>query len=140
MRKVTLNASVYVRLQKKWQTLKKVVRYQWSEVKPARFPSMEEHPSGNKTVFIGRFPDRVMVGLLHSDAVNGDLGRNPSAFEKFGVTQVRQSLSGEEYPYRTLALTGDQDYEDLLGYHRFLMAIGSYNEHKIPMLLPIDWG
>ena len=30
-----------------------------------------------------------MVGLLHSDAFNGDLERYPYAFETFGVTQVR---------------------------------------------------
>ena len=81
-----------------------------------------------------------MVGLLHSDAFNGDLKRYPFAFEKFGVTQVRQSLNGEEYPYRIPELTGNQDYEDLLGYDRFLMAMGAYNEHKIPMLLLSDWG
>ena len=49
-------------------------------------------------------------------------------------------MNGEEYPYRTLELSGDQAYEDLLGYDRFLQAMGAYNEHKIPMLLPSDWG
>ena len=91
-------------------------------------------------MFVGRFPDRVMVGLLHSNTFNGDLQRYPFAFEKFGVTQIRQTLNGEEYPYRTLQLTGDQAYEDLLGYDRFLQAMGAYNEDKIPMLLPGDWG
>ena len=66
-----------------------------------------------------------MVGLLHSDAINGDMGRNPYAFQTFGFTQIRQSLSGEECPYRTLQLTGDQAYEDLLRYDRFLMAMGA---------------
>ena len=66
-----------------------------------------------------------MVSLLHSDALNGDLQRYPYASEKFGVTQVPQSLNGEEYPYGTLELTGNQAYEDLLGYDRFLMAMGA---------------
>ena len=48
-------------------------------------------------------------------------------------------MNGEEYPYRTLELTGDQAYEDLLGYDRFLQAMGAYNENKISMLLPSDW-
>ena len=116
MRKVILNATVYVRLQKERQLGKKVVRYPMvqSEIRTFSFEGRTtqwEHDN----VFVGRFPDRVMVGLLHSNAFNGDLGRYPYAFQKFGVTQVRQILNGEEYPYRTLELTGNQAYEDLLG-------------------------
>ena len=74
-----------------------------------------------------------MVGLLHLNAFNEDMGRNPYAFQKFGVTQVRQSLNGEEYPYRTLELTGDQAYKICWA------TIGENNENKIPMLLPSDW-
>ena len=141
MRKVTLNASFYVRLQKERQMLKKVVRYPVvrSEIRMFSFDGRTTQWEQDN-VFVGRFPDRVMVGLLLSDAFNGDLEGYPYAFQKFGVTQVRQSLNGEEYRYRTLELTGDQAYEVLLGYDRFLMALGAYNEEKIPMLLPCDWG
>ena len=141
MRKVTLNASVYVTLQKERQLGKQVVRYPVvrSEIRTFSFDGRTTQWEQDN-VFVGRFPDRVIVGLLHSNAFNGDLERYPFAFQKFGVTQVRQSLNGEEYPYRTLELTGDQAYEDLLGYDRFLQAMGAYNEHKIPMLLPSDWG
>ena len=141
IRKMTLNASVYVRLQKERQMGKKIVRYPVvrSEIRTFSFDGRttqweEDH------VFVGRFPDRAIVGLLHSNAFNGDLERNPYAFQKFRVTQVRQSLNGEEYPYRTLQLTGTEAYEDLLGYDRFVQAMGAYNENKIPMLLPSDWG
>ena len=141
MRKVTLNASVYVRLQKEKQLSKRIVRYPLvrSEICTFSFDGRTTKWEQDK-VFVGRFPDRVIVGLLHSNAFNGDLQRYPYAFQKFGVTQVRQSLNGEEYPYRTLELTGDQAYEDLLGYDWFLQAMGAYNEHKTPMLLPSDWG
>ena len=141
MRKVTLNASVYVRLQKERQMLKKIVHYPVvrSEIRTFSFDGRATQWEKDN-VFVGRFSDRVMVGLLHSNAFNGDLGRYPYAFQTFGVTQVRQSLNGEEYPYRTLQLTGTEAYEDLLGYDRFLQAMGAYNENKIPMLLPSDWG
>ena len=141
MRKVTLNASVYVRLQKERQMLKKIVRYPVVRIEIRTF-SFEGRTTQweQDNVFVGWFPDRVMVGLLHSDAFNGDLERYPYAFQKFGVTQVRQSINGEEYPYRTLELTGDKAYEDLLGCDRFLMAMGAYNEDKIPMLLTSDLG
>ena len=141
MRKVTLNASVYVRLQKERQMLKKIVRYPVvrSEIRTFSFDGRATQWEKDN-VFVGRFSDRVMVGLLHSNAFNGDLGRYPYAFQTFGVTQVRQSLNGEEYPYRTLELTGDQAFEDLLGYDRFLQAMGAYNEDKILILFPSDWG
>ena len=141
IRKVTLNASVYVRLQKERQLGKKIVRY------PVVRSDIRTFSFGGRTtqweqdnVFVGWFLDPAMVGLLHSNAFNGDMDRNPYAFQKIGVTQVRQSLNGEEYPYRALELTGDQAYEDLLGYDRFLQAMGAYNENKISMLLPSYWG
>ena len=141
MRKVTLTASVYVRLQKERQLGKKIVRYPVvrSEIRTFSLDGRTTQWEQDN-VFVGRFPDRAIVGLLHSNAFNGDLERNPYAFQKFGVTQVRQSLNGEEYPYRTLQLPGTEAYEDLLGYDRFLQAMGAYNENKIPMLLPSDWG
>ena len=107
MRKVTLNASVYVRLQKERQMLKKIVHYPVvrSEIRTFSFDGRATQWEKDN-VFVGRFSDRVMVGLLHSNAFNGDLGRYPYAFQTFGVTQVRQSLNGEEYPYTTLELTG----------------------------------
>ena len=141
MRKVTLNATVYVRLQKERQLGKKIVRYPVvrSEIRTFSFDGRTTQWEQDN-VFVGRFPDRAMVCLLHSNAFNGDMGRNPYAFQQFGVTQVRQSLNGEEYPYRTLQLTGDQAYEDMLGYDRFPQAMGACNENKIPTLLPSDWG
>ena len=141
MRKVTLNASVYVRLQKERQLGKKIVRYPVvrSEIGTFSFDGRTTQWEQDD-VFVGRFPDRAMVGLLHSSAFNGDMGRNPYAFQKIGVTQVRQSLNGEAYPYSTLELTGDQAYEDLLRYDWFVQVMGAYNENKIPMMLPSDWG
>ena len=141
MRKVTLNASVYVRLQKQRQLGKKIVRYPVvrSEIRTFSFDGRTTQWEQDN-VFVGRFPDRAIVGLLHSNAFYGDLERNPYAFQKFRFTQVRQSLNGEEYPYRTLQLTGTEAYEDMLGYDRLVQAMGAYNENKIPMLLPSDWG
>ena len=124
MRKVTLNASVHVRLQKERQLGKKIVRYPVirSEIRTFSFDGRTTQWEQDN-VLVDRFSDRAMVGLLHYNAFNGDLERKPYAFQKFGVTQVRQSLNGEEYPYRTLQLTGTEAYEDLLGYNRFLQAM-----------------
>ena len=86
MRKVTLNASVYVRLQKERQLAKQPVRYPVvrSEIRSFSFDGRSTQWEQDN-VFVGRFPDRVIVGLLHSDAFNGNLQRNPYAFQRFRV-------------------------------------------------------
>ena len=77
---------------------------------------------------------------MHSTNYNGSLQHYPYAYEKFGVTAVRQQIDGEEYPYRALELTGSSSSEDLVGYDRFLTASGACKQHRVPMLLPGDWG
>ena len=89
MRKVALNANVYVRLQKERKLGKKIVRYPAvrSEIRTFSFDGRTTQREQDN-VFVGRFPDRAMVGLLHWDAFDGDMGRNPYAFQRFRVTQV----------------------------------------------------
>ena len=71
---------------------------------------------------------------------HGGLQHYPFAYEKFGVTRVRQTIDGEEYPYRSSELTGNTKAEDLVGYDPFLTASGAYKHHEIPMMRPGDWG
>ena len=89
MRKVALNANVYVRLQKERKLGKKIVRYPAvrSEIRTFSFDGRTTQREQDN-VFVGRFPDRAVVGLLHWDAFDGDMGRNPYAFQRFRVTQV----------------------------------------------------
>ena len=74
-------------------------------------------------LFQGRIPNRVIVGLVHSDAFNGNVARDPFCFQKFGVSNIRQLVRGEEYPYdETLELVHNNSTQDLRGYYRFLQA------------------
>lgn len=105
-------------------------------------------PTGNTTweqdnVFLGKLPDRVIVGLEHTTALNGALDRYPFASERMGLLRTRQTVDGEEYPYRTLDLSNEnnnKDSTDLMGYERFLQAMGAYRENKDPIVMPGDWG
>ena len=82
MMKVNLNSAVYDRLLKE-RTLTKTRRVKYpvvrSEIRTFSF-------DGNSTswqqdnVFVGRVPDRVILGLLDSRAYNGTLTRYPFAF------------------------------------------------------------
>ena len=85
MRKVTLNASFHVRLQKERQLGKKIVRYPVvrSEIRTFSFDGRTTQWEQDN-VFVGRFPDRAIVGLLHSSAFNGGLQRNPMPFKSLG--------------------------------------------------------
>ena len=142
MKKVTLNASVYARLQKE-RTLTKNKKVQYpvvhSEIRTCSF-------DGNSTrweqdnVFLKKVPIKVIIGLTHSTNYNGILQHYPYAYEKFGDTRARQTIDSEEYPYIALKLTGNSFAGDLVGYDRFLTASGAYKHHKVPMLLPEDWG
>ena len=75
-------------------------------------------------LFQGRIPNRVIVGLMHSDAFNDNVARDPFCFQKFGVSNIRQLVRGEEYSYETLELVHNNSTQDLRGYYRFLQATG----------------
>ena len=142
--KMTLNASVFNQLQKERQMAKKAITYPVVRTAIRTFSI----PTGNTSweqddVFLNKMPDRVILAMVHTDAYNGDFDRYPFAFERFGATSVRQTVNGEEYPYKTLELSnesGNKDSTDYLGYERFLQASGVFREKKIPMVQPGDWG
>lgn len=141
LKKITLNSSVFLKLQ---QSL--------SSTHPARYPVVRSEIrtftfEGNSAhwekdnVFNGLIPDRVLVAMVDSRAYNGNVEYYPFAFQKFGLTRIRQIVNGEEYPFKsTLELTGNQSYEDLTGYNRLLVALEAYKDHKQPMIQASDWG
>ena len=91
-------------------------------------------------LFQGRIPNRVIVGLVHSDAFNGNVAPDPFCFQKFGVSNIRQLVRGEEYPYETLELVNNNSTQDLRGYYRFLQATGCLCKYQENMVRSEDWG
>lgn len=91
-------------------------------------------------IFAGRVPDRVIVGLVESTAFNGSLQMYPFAFQKFGVTRIRQVISGEGYPSEALELNGTDSAKDLVGYFHLLQASGAVANSRELMITPEDWG
>ena len=90
-------------------------------------------------VFNGRIPDRVVLGMVHQDAYNGEITRNPFCFEKFGLSSIKQVIEGEEYPYQTLMLNSMNGQLDMDGYHRLIMASCLDNKQGC-MISPDHWG
>ncbi|CAH3183117.1 unnamed protein product [Porites lobata] len=91
-------------------------------------------------LFLGRVPQRMIVGILDSTAFNGTKEKYPFSFQSKGVTSVRQFIEGEEYPYVTLEFAGNNTLKDLQGYRRFLDAAGAVGKHREFMVKPGDWG
>ena len=125
----------------KERTLSKTKKVQYpvvrSEIRTYLFDGNSTRWSQDSS-FLNKVPIKVIIGLMYSTNYNGSLQHYPYAYEKFGVTRVRQSIDGKEYPYRALELTVNFSAEDLIGYDRFLTASGAYNHHRVPMLQPGD--
>ena len=93
-----------------------------------------------RDLFQNRVPDRMIVGMVDSRAFNGDYTRDPFCFQKFDLTSIKQIVKGEEYPYETLELVGNDSTKDLLGYFRFLQASGAWCKLNGNMVRKDDWG
>ena len=127
MKKVTLNASVYTRLQKE-RSLIKTKKVQYPVVRSKiRTYSFDGHSTRweQDNVFVNRVPGKGIIGLMNSANYNGSLQHYTLAYQKFGVTRVRQTIDGEEYPYRSLELTGNTKASGILRWLDWIF-LGGY--------------
>ena len=139
--RLSLNPDVYASLEGERKLRKQVVKYPVVRDQIRTFAF-----NGATTVwqqdnlFLGKVPQRMIVGILDSMAFNGTKEKYPFSFQSKGVTSVRQFIEGEEYPYITLEFAGNNTLKDLEGYRRFLDAAGSVSKHREFMVKPDDWG
>lgn len=138
---VRLNPSVYRELMTKMNVNRTIVAYPTvrSEIRTFNMQGNQQRYECNN-LFQGRIPNRVIVGLVLSEAFNGNVARDPFCFQKFGVSNIRQLVRGEEYPYETLELVHNNGTQDLRGYYRFLQATGCLCKHQGNMVRSEDWG
>ena len=139
--RLSLNPDVYSTLEGERKLRKQVVKYPVvsDQIRTFSFNGattvwMEDN------LFLGRVPQRMIVGILDSTAFNGAKEKYPFAFQSKGVTSIRQFIEGEEYPYVTLEFAGNNTLKDWEGYRRFLDAAGSVAKHREFMVKPGDWG
>ena len=133
---VRLNPSVYRELMTKMSVNRTIVAYPTvrSEIRSFNMQENQQRYECNN-LFQGRIPNRVIVGLVLSEAFTGNVARDPFCFQKFGVSSIRQLVRGEEYPYETLEFV-----QDLRGYYRFLQTTGCLCKHQGNMVRREDWG
>ena len=144
LKKVTLNAKVYMDLQKRRTTGKTIVHYpvQKSDIRTFSIPQGQTRWEQDN-LFLGRVPEDVVLVFMHSDAYNGDAEKHTFAYERHDIKRIAQSIDGEEYPYKALDLSvvTDNEYkDDYKGYERLLTSMGIMHSNRTPMIFPNDWG
>ena len=134
-----LNPTVYRNLRDSMRT--KMVSYPTvrSEIRTFNFNGDEDRKEIDN-LFQNRIPNRVIVGLVRSEAFTGKEEMDPFAFGKFGLQHIKQTIRGEEYPYETMELDPNTNRLDLRGYHRFLQASGALCNLTGNMVRYDDWG
>ena len=97
--RLSLNPDVYASLESQRKLQKQVVKYPVvrDQIRTFTFNGatkvwMEDN------LFLGKVPQRMIVGILDSTAFNDTKEKYPFAFQSKGVTSVRQYIEGEEYP------------------------------------------
>ena len=90
--------------------------------------------------FSNRVPLKFTIAIVEQTAFNGDLTKEPFAFQKAGIKSITQLVNGEEYPYERMDLNADNDQKDDTIYQRFLEASGCLERREGNMIRKKDWG
>lgn len=90
--------------------------------------------------FNNRVPLRFTIAFVEQTAFNGDVTKEPFAFQKAGIKSITQLINGEEYPYERMDLNADNDQKDDTIYQRFLEASGCLERREGNMIRRQDWG
>ena len=136
-----LNSSVYNNLVQGMNNMATKVNYPVvrNEIRTFTWDSKSTTRFEQEDVFQGKVPLRTVVAVLDNDAFNGHKTNYPYAFLTQKIKTVKQIVEGEEYPYETLELTGD-DRNDYVGYFRWLQASGALIKSQPNMVRKKDWG
>ena len=82
-----------------------------------------------ETLFSGSRPRRVVLGLVDTEAVNGDPAKNPFNFEHGNVSNVKLQIDSVDYPKGGIDLNYTTD-EFGSAYEQLLSATGLMNDDK----------
>jgi len=137
---VRLNPSVYRELMTKMNINRTIVANPTIRRKKRTFNMQGTSKDTSATIYFKAEFLTVIVGLVLSEAFNGNVTGDPFCFQKFGVSNIRQLVRGEEYPYETLELVHNDGTRDLRGYYWFLQATGCLCKHQGNMVRREDWG
>ena len=85
----------------------------------------------------GVLPKKVVIGLVDTDAFNGDYQKNPFNFKHFNVNYVAMRRNGQSIPFEALDLNYKSD-ETFLGYFTIMQSLGLWGKDRSNNIHPIN--
>lgn len=73
----------------------------------------------------GPLPKRIVMGMIHSSAFNGNMNHNPFNFQHFNLSELSISIDGEYIPYQPFKFDYGTSSTCLLGYYSLFSGIDS---------------
>ncbi|XP_064635194.1 uncharacterized protein F54H12.2-like [Lineus longissimus] len=115
--------SSHVRLSHEERLLKSNAKYPMRKVNMRFFSRGANRADLSEPNLVnGELPSKIVIGLVRTDAFNGNLGLNPFNFENFNVSQIGLRRNGQSIPYEPLQFDFEED-NYFMGY--FSMMFGT---------------
>lgn len=89
-------------------------------------------------LFLGRIPQRIVIGMVETEAYHGKPNKNPYNFQHFGVTEICLYKDGVPYPRPMIKMDFDEGHcAD--AYHHFMTSLGGACTRVVPMITMDDY-
>lgn len=90
-----------------------------------------------ENVVKGPLPQRIIIGMVESEAYNGSLSKNPFNYQHFNIQELSVSIDGENSPYQPLSLNyNDNDNLRFIRGYYSLISLESGIQNSIK---PMDY-
>lgn len=89
-------------------------------------------------LFLGRVPQRIVIGMVETEAYHGKRDKNPYNFQHFGITEICLYKDGVPYPRPMIKM----DFEHGMiaeAYHHFMTSLGGACSRIVPLLTMDDY-
>jgi hypothetical protein len=89
-------------------------------------------------LFLGRVPERIVIGMVETDAYHGRPTKNPYNFQHFGLTEICLYKDGVPYPRPMIKM----DFENEVcsdAYHHFMTSLGGSCTRDVPMITMAEY-
>lgn len=81
------------------------------------------------SLYNGTLPNTIVVALVKSKGLNGEIVDNPYYFNNYSVSQLNLKIDKESFTYRNIDVDFANNFEHL--YHTFLKSVCPHNENVI---------